>query len=78
MGDSFSLSDNVFVTKDALFNFRGKPLSKREVNDFLGFGSSSFLRAFSRLSSEEQVAVRLRYGDDTLRWYRENKCMKKS
>jgi len=51
--------------------YRGRALVRSERVAVLRFGERDFLEAFHDLSPEEQTAVRLRYGGDTYRWYRE-------
>jgi hypothetical protein len=52
--------------------FRGRPLSLQEASDLYNYADDEFLRAFEELSTEEKVAVRLRYGQCLLKWYKEN------
>jgi len=74
----FRLSSDTYISKDAVITAYGRKLSKQEVLDLFSAHTDDFLRAFRALSKEDQVAIRLRYGNNTLKWYEENRCTKRS
>ena len=74
----FPLSSDTYISKDAVITAYGRKLSEQEVLDLFSAQTDDFLRAFHALPIEEQVAVRLRYGNSILKWYEENKCTKRS
>jgi len=68
----FRLTEHTRLSPEAVLTFKGRRLSRPEKAVLLNTGDDRFLLAFAGLPKEGQIAVRLRYGNDTLKWYREN------
>jgi len=69
----FPLDENGLTILDAYANIthRGRRLNRSEKKAVLRFGERDFLEAFYNLTPGKKAAVRLRYGENTYKWYRE-------
>jgi hypothetical protein len=65
----FPMGDYTYLHPDAAVTFKGRILKGKERTDFFALMNPEFLLAFDKLSPEQKVAVRLRYGQDILGWY---------
>lgn len=68
--EQIPLTEDVYLTKDAVVTYKGRVLSKPERTFVLTELSDDFLRAFDKLPEGKQIAVRLRYGNNLPEWYR--------
>ncbi len=68
---SFQLVPDLFMDGRANVTYKGRALSVPEKKDVLQIMETEFLEAFHNLRPERKAAVRLRYGQNTYRWYRE-------
>ena len=68
---SFKIAAYCAINPLAEVTYRGKKISQLDKEAVLNTRDDKFLEGFYRLTKEEQIAVRLRYGEDTHRWWTE-------
>ena len=70
-GSMFPLMPDTYLSSHADILYCGRKLLRQERLDVLSTQRTDFLEVFRKLSKEERIAIRLRYGDNTLKWYKE-------